>query len=144
LQNAGPLQTAAPLQNIAPIAPPIGLNVAAPAPGPGFAPVPVNVPGLALTPAQVTTLSSGNVTSINQLLGQLVGGNTTNQQLTTLVNTILTPPLPTPPALPPVALPPVSTPTPSPPVITGGPQPQPVPTPPPIAPLQPTVYVSRS
>ena len=48
-------------------------------------------PVLALTPAQITTLGSGNVTSINQLLGQLVGGNTTNQQLTALVNTLVTP-----------------------------------------------------
>jgi len=139
LQNAGPLQSAGPLQNIGPISAPTGLNIAAPAPGLGFAPAPVNVPGLALTPAQITTLSSGNVTSINQLLGQLVGDSTTNQQLTTLFNTLVTPPAPTPPALPPVSLPPVSTPTPAPPVITSGPQPTPTP-----VPLQPTNYVSRS
>ena len=42
----------------------------------------LNAPVLALTPAQITTLGSGNVTSINQLLGQLVSGNTSSQQLT--------------------------------------------------------------
>jgi hypothetical protein len=140
LQNAGPLQSAGPLQNIVPISGPTGLNVAAPAPGLGFAPPPpVNVPGLVLTPAQVTTLSSGNATSINQLLGQLVSGNTTNEQLATLVNTIVTPlaPTPTPPALPPVALPTVTPPTP-PPVISTSPTP-PTPTPTPTV-LPPPVY----
>ncbi|MPZ34525.1 MAG: hypothetical protein GEV13_26660 [Rhodospirillales bacterium] len=130
------------MQNIAPISAPTGLNVAAPAPGVGLAPVQLNVPGLALTPAQVTTLASGNVTSINQLLGQLVGGNTTNQQLTTLMNAIITPtPTPTPPAFAP-SLPPVSTP-PTPPVVTGGPQPPLPPTPPPVV-TNPVNYVSRS
>jgi hypothetical protein len=95
-----------------------------------------NAPVLALTPAQITTLGSGNVTSINQLLGQLVGGNTTNQQLTALVNTLVTPTGPTPPSLPPIGLPPVSTPLP-PPVVTGGPPPPAPPPPPPITPLPP-------
>ena len=94
---------------------------------------------LALTPAQITTLGSGNVTSINQLLGQLVSGNTSNQQLTALVNTLVTPTTPIPPSLPPLGLPPVSTPTPLPPVTTGGPPPPPPPTPT-TAPLPPTVY----
>jgi hypothetical protein len=94
----------------------------------------VNVPGLALTPAQITTLGSGNVTSINQLLGQLVGGNSTNQQLAALVNSIVTPTTPTPPSLPPLVLPPISTPTPTPPVVTGSPTPPtpPVPVPAPL------------
>jgi hypothetical protein len=98
----------------------------------GFAPAQANAPVLALTPAQITTLGSGNVTSINQLLGQLVGGNTTNQQLTALVNTLVTPAGPLPPSLPPLGLPPVSTPTPTPPVVTGGP-----PAPPPVPPTTP-------
>ncbi|HEX9328712.1 MAG TPA: hypothetical protein VF915_19465, partial [Reyranella sp.] len=93
------------MQNVAPLSAPGGLNIAAPAPGVSFASVPVNVPGLALTPAQITTLGSGNATSINQLLGQLVGGNTTNQQLTTLMNALIATMPETPvfvPSLPPV------------------------------------------
>jgi hypothetical protein len=128
------------LQNIAPLSAPGGLNIAAPAPGLGFAPAPVNAPGLVLTPAQITTLGSGDVTSINQLLGQLVGGNTTSEQLASLVNTLVTPPTPTP--LPPTSLPPISTPTPTPPVITGGPTPTPTPLPPIVT--TPTTFVSRS
>jgi hypothetical protein len=139
LQNAGPLQSAGPLQNIAPISAPTGLDISAPATGVGFAPVQPNAPVLALTPAQITTLGSGNVTSINQLLGQLVSGNTTNQQLTALVNTIMTPPTVTPTSFPPTTLPPVSTPPPAPPpVVTSGPPPAP-PAPPPT-PLPPPVY----
>jgi hypothetical protein len=131
------------LQTFAPISAPVGLNIATPAPLVGIAPAPPNVPGLALTAAQVTTLGSGNATSINQLLGQLVGGNTTNQQLVALVNAIVTPPAPTPvTTLPPVSLPPVSTPPPAPPVVTTGPQPAPTPAPPVVS--NPINYVSRS
>jgi hypothetical protein len=110
-----------------------------PAPGAGAAPV------LALTPAQVTTLTSGNVTSMNQLLGQLVSGNTSNQALTTLVNTMLAPPptaapspAPTPQAPPPVVA--------TPPTVIAQPPPTspPPPTtaPPPV--FQPINNVSRS
>jgi hypothetical protein len=109
-----------------------------------FAPAQPNAPVLALTPAQITTLGSGNVTSINQLLGQLVGGNTTNQQLTALVNTLVTPtpPIPTPP--PPTTLPPVATPpTPAPPPVVTAPPPQP-PAPPPPTPAPPIVYEPTS
>ena len=125
------------MQSIAPISAPIGLNIAAPTPGLGFAPAQLNVAGLALTPAQITTLGSGNVTSINQLLGQLVGNNSTNQQLTALVNTLVTPPTPTLTPLPPLGLPPVSTPppTPPPPVFTGGPTLTPAPAPTPQPPI---------
>jgi hypothetical protein len=134
------------LQNIAPISAPTGLTMAAPPPGLGIALAPANAPVLALTPAQVTTLASGNVTSINQLLGQLVSGNTSSQQLTGLVNTFVTP-LTT--AVPPTTLPPVGAPTPpiSPPVVTGGgptpPQP-PAPTPAPPTVYEPTDKASRT
>jgi hypothetical protein len=144
LQNAGPLQGAGPLQNIAPIAAMTGLNIAPPTPGLGFGPAPLNVPGMALTPAQVTTLASGNVTTINQLLGQLVGGNSTNQQLTALVNTLVAPPTPTSAPLQPASLPPVSTPTPAPPVVTGGSTTTPIPQPSPPVITNPINYVSRS
>jgi hypothetical protein len=139
LQNAGPLQSAGPLQNIAPISAPSGLDIAAPAPGLNFALPPPDVPGLALTPVQLTMLSSGDVTSINQLLGQLVGGNTTSEQLTALVNALVTQPAPT---TVPVSLPPVGTPTPSPPVVTGAPPPTATPSPPVVS--NPINYVSRS
>lgn len=142
MQNAGPLQSASLSQNIAPIPAPAGLNIAAPAPVAGIAPAALNVPGLALTPAQVTTLGSGNATSINQLLGQLVGGSMTNQQLVSLVNALVTQPVTTPVPPAPVSLPPVSTPTPTPPVVTNAPQPTPTPAPPVVS--NPINYVSRS
>jgi hypothetical protein len=107
----------------------------------GIAPTPVNLgPALALTPAQVTTLASGNITTINQLLGSLVPNNTSNQALATLVNTLVTPP---PPALPPTislppSLPPVASPPPSaPPIVSLPPAP---PAPPPPVSLPPPVY----
>ena len=142
MQNAGPLQTAGPLQSVAPVSVPGGLNIAAPSLGGGL---PTNLPVLALTPTQLTTLTSGNATTMNQLLSQLVNGNTNNATLTTLVNTILTPPAPQPVVtLPTVSLPPISTPPPTPPPTISQPGPPPAPTPIPPAPTTPVNYVSRS
>lgn len=142
LQNAGPLQSVAPLQTVAPTTVPGGLDIAAPAISSGLPPAPPNIPaGLTLTPEQVTTLSSGNATSINQLIAQLIGGGATNQQLTALVEMVLmrqpASPAASSPAVPSLA--PASTTGATQPAVTGTPA---SPTPPVVSP--PVNYVSRS
>jgi hypothetical protein len=114
------LQNAAPLQAIAPVAVPGGLNALTVPNVGGLPPAPpANAPVLALAPAQLATLTSGNVASMNQLLAQLVGGNLSSSALTALVDTVLTPttlPSVTPTLTPtttvtPTPLPPAPTPT---------------------------------
>ena len=141
-----------PLQSVAPVATLGGLNsVALTLPGVDAPAGPANLapglaPALALTPAQVTTLTSGNATTMNQLVGQLVSGTTSNQALTTLVNTMLAPPSvqPTPTPTPQAQPAPVVV---TPPTVTAQPTPTPTPSPPTTAPpavYQPTDNVSRS
>jgi hypothetical protein len=143
LQNAGPLQSAAPLQAVAPVTVPGGLDALSIPNVGGIPPTPLpNTPALALAPAQLATLTSGNVTSMNQLLASLVGGNLSSSTLSALVDTVLTPttlPSVTPTStstFTPTPLPPTPTPTATP--TTYSP-----PTPPPV-PTTPVQYVSGS
>jgi hypothetical protein len=81
------LQNAVPLDAIVPTA--LSLpNIGTLPPGPA----PEAPAGLVLTPVQLATLTSGDPTSVNQLLSQLVGGgNLSGPALTTLVDTLLAP-----------------------------------------------------
>ncbi|MBL6652277.1 MAG: hypothetical protein ISP49_11835 [Reyranella sp.] len=129
------MQNAAPLQAVAPVAVPGGLNALSMPNVGGLPPAPpADGPALALAPAQLATLSSGNVTSMNQLLAQLVGSNLSSSALAALVDTVVTPQ----PTFTATSAP---TPTPSTPTFTPTTYTPPTPAPVPTNPVQ---YVSGS